>query len=232
MSDQAKTSERGGLSPSELGGLAVSYALVFVIGIVVGIMLATSGAATEASGRPEASGPSPSARASASGSNGASGSAGPEGSGGESGPSAEQIERLRARAEARPEDASAHVALGNALFDTDKYERAAEAYRRALELDPKQPDVLVDRGICFRRTGDPERAVEAFERAIEIDPDHANAHFNLGLVASHDLGNRKRGIEAWQRYLEIAPDSPHADRVRRAIEILRRRSTGNDAASE
>jgi tetratricopeptide (TPR) repeat protein len=48
--------------------------------------------------------------------------------------------------------------------------RALHEYERCAELDPRQPDRLVDLGEAAERLGEPSVALAAFTRAAQIDP--------------------------------------------------------------
>jgi len=53
---------------------------------------------------------------------------------------------------------------------------AAAAYRRALEINPKNAETAYNIGLACQRSGDRDGAVEGFTRALSVDPDHARSH--------------------------------------------------------
>ena len=57
----------------------------------------------------------------------------------------EEILLSKSILEKDPNNLQALIGLGNACFDTDRYQEAIDAYSKALSIDPKNPDV---------RTGD------------------------------------------------------------------------------
>jgi tetratricopeptide (TPR) repeat protein len=197
----------------------LSHALAFLLGVLGGMLVPRPSA--EPAGEPEAARPE-------AGQNQSAPDQG-EGAARDESDAASRVTALRAAVEQRPEEPQVHVRFGNALFDAQKPREAIEAYTRALELGPKQPDVLVDRGICYRRIGEPRKAVADFRAAIDKAPDHVNAHFNLGVVALHDLGDRARARRAWQRYLELAGDTRRAKQIRRALRRMAQDEKGGRA---
>jgi tetratricopeptide (TPR) repeat protein len=87
-------------------------------------------------------------------------------------------------------------------------ERAQEAYRRALELDPDLADAHVNLGRLLHEEGDARAAAEQYRRAIERTPDNVIALFNLG-VALEDLRMPDEAILAYRTAL--AADAGCAD---------------------
>jgi tetratricopeptide (TPR) repeat protein len=79
---------------------------------------------------------------------------------------------LTAALRACPENARYHYLLATAV-DADPHadpQRAAEHYRRSLELDPDQPDCLVRHGELLLRLGQREEGLGCLCRAVELSP--------------------------------------------------------------
>jgi tetratricopeptide (TPR) repeat protein len=76
---------------------------------------------------------------------------------------------------------------------------AAEAYERALDLDPDHVDALNNLGMLSYRMGNLQQAATLFQRAVETHPDHTVSHFNLGSVLE------ERGeLQQARRHLRLA----------------------------
>ncbi|MFL5292896.1 MAG: tetratricopeptide repeat protein [Myxococcales bacterium] len=93
------------------------------------------------------------------------------------------------------------------LEEADR-EAAAEAYAKALELDPGHADSHVNLGRLMHEAGDAESAAQHYRCALTSRPDDSTAAFNLG-VALEDLGRRAEAISAYQ--LAVACDPPCPD---------------------
>jgi cytochrome c-type biogenesis protein CcmH/NrfG len=102
-------------------------------------------------------------------------------------------------------NAAAWIQLGHVYFDTDQYQKAIDAYTKALELEPKNADVLTDLGIMYRRNGQPQEAIKNFDQAVAADPKHETARFNKGIVLMHDLKDQNGAIKIWEELLEVNP---------------------------
>jgi len=116
-----------------------------------------------------------------------------------------RIATLEKEAAANPTDAGLWTQLGNLFFDTNQFEKAIEAYNKALELDPKNANVWTDLGVMYRRSGNPKKAIEAFDAAIAADPKHEVSRFNKGVVQLHDLKDTAGAIGTWEGLVAVNP---------------------------
>jgi len=104
-----------------------------------------------------------------------------------------------------PANTAAWIQLGHLYFDSDAFAQAINAYEKALQLDPNNPDIMTDLGIMYRRNGEAEKAVAIFSRVIAIAPKHENARFNKGIVLLNDLQDREGALAAWEGLLAVNP---------------------------
>jgi cytochrome c-type biogenesis protein CcmH/NrfG len=134
-----------------------------------------------------------------------------------------EAEKLVAK---EPSNRQAWVQLGNDYFDTDQAQKAITAYGKALELDPKDANILTDQGIMYRKMGWFDKALANFEKANQIDPRHAQSLMNLGVVYATDLKQPDKAIAAWQKFLTIDSTSPTAQQVKGMIEQIKANPQG------
>lgn len=133
----------------------------------------------------------------------------------------QKIGELKAIVASDPKNRQAWVALGNEYFDSDRPMESVEAYQKALELDDKDPNVLTDQGVMFRRLGWFDRAIANFSKANQVDPTHATSLYNLGITYRYDLQDFAKAQEAWTKFLAVNPSGPGSDRVRQELEFLK-----------
>ncbi|MBI3988794.1 MAG: tetratricopeptide repeat protein [candidate division NC10 bacterium] len=112
--------------------------------------------------------------------------------------------------ELNPHDVKAYIALGTAYeHDLIDFEKASEAYRKAMEVDPRNPDGYI---YLARLYGSPgvkislDEKVRLLQKAQEDAPDH--------WMVLNEWGNHYREMEDYQSakaYYEKALRSPGAD---------------------
>jgi tetratricopeptide (TPR) repeat protein len=94
----------------------------------------------------------------------------------------------------KPQSARYHYLMAMALASdvTADRQRAAEHYRRSLEIDPQQPTCLGEFGLLALRLGQPEEGLASLRRAAEMAPSDVRA---LGRLVQ-GLGEEGRWEEA------------------------------------
>lgn len=79
----------------------------------------------------------------------------------------EAIDALRRAIAINPQDAPAHVALGDAMLELKKLDDARASYKVALELKPQDYVCQYGYGFFLRRLEEYDAAIAAFEKALE-----------------------------------------------------------------
>ena len=74
----------------------------------------------------------------------------------------------------KPNEASAHAALGDLLFQLQDYDRAENAYRRALQLDPKDSSIALTLTYAIDNQGKRDEAIRSYQEYLRLNPDDAN----------------------------------------------------------
>ncbi len=134
---------------------------------------------------------------------------------------AEQITAASQVVQRDPKNREAWIALGNLYFDTRQPQKSIDAYARALELKPDDPNVLTDQGVMFRAAGAFDKAVANFQKANQLEPGHLQSLYNLGVVYAFDLKDVPKAEEAWNKLIAIAPSSENAAQARQALAQLK-----------
>ncbi len=117
-----------------------------------------------------------------------------------------------------PKNLKALIALGNDYFDTNQPQKAAQAYNKALEIDPNNPHVLTDQGVMFRALGFFDRALANFEKAGKLDPTHLQGLYNIGIIYAVDLKQPEKAKAAFE---EILKKDQNSDLARQAREMIK-----------
>src|SRR5271168_1010934 len=78
---------------------------------------------------------------------------------------------------------SKHVDLGNSLYAQKQYDAAIEEYKKALEADPNNADVLVNIGSAYQAKGDLQNAATAYQGALNKNKGNTAAQEGLKTVS-------------------------------------------------
>jgi len=103
-----------------------------------------------------------------------------------------------------PEDASAHLNLGNAYGRLGRLDEAAASYRRALDADPEFAEAHNNLSELWLECGRLEDALVSCEQALRIKPDFAGAHQHLGRVLTR-LGRFEAAAHSCRRAIALSP---------------------------
>lgn len=87
-------------------------------------------------------------------------------------------------------------------------DQAREAYRRALELDPRHVDARINLGRLLHESREWEAAEKHYRMALMDRVDDSTALFNLAVVLE-DLGRRRDAIDAYRA--TVGADPEYAD---------------------
>ena len=87
--------------------------------------------------------------------------------------------------------------------------KAESIYRKILQADPNQPEVLHLLGVIAHQVGKNDIAVDLITKAIAIKPDYAEAHSNMS-NALKGLGKLDEAVASCQKAIAIKPDFAEA----------------------
>jgi tetratricopeptide (TPR) repeat protein len=106
----------------------------------------------------------------------------------------------------------------------EELDRAAAAYRRAIELDPQYAEAHANLGAVLARLGRYDEAVASYTRALNINPRLHAARLNLGL-AHYRAGALTAAVETFRTAHAADPSSLHARQLLGLVLV----ETGRDA---
>jgi tetratricopeptide (TPR) repeat protein len=134
----------------------------------------------------------------------------------------EAIDLLTRANQLRPDNRETVVALGNANFDSGRYDAAEKWYTAALVKDPKDINVRTDLGLSFlvREPPDPDRAIQEFRRSLQINPRHEQTLQNM-TVALLKKGSYAEADATLKKLAEVNPSNQSLDKLRSDLEAGR-----------
>ncbi|MDP6408501.1 MAG: tetratricopeptide repeat protein [Planctomycetota bacterium] len=108
-----------------------------------------------------------------------------------------------------------HYLRGLALFGEQKHVEAIEEYRKALELEPDDADVLLALATAQMNAGLLDDAVTSGKRVVELDGDDPFGHTSLsmiymrkGMIEEAEKEQATARMLSWKRELAQNPDAP------------------------
>lgn len=99
------------------------------------------------------------------------------------------------------------LSLGTAYEFQEQFERAAECYSQAVELNPNSPQAQAMLGQASIRQGDLQRALTAWKKAVEMQPDWFEVHHDIARLQL-SLGNVAEATLHLQVAQRLRPEDP------------------------
>lgn len=93
---------------------------------------------------------------------------------------------------------------GNNYYDNGKFREAISQYKRALNIEPDDIDVLINIGLGYRHIEEYEKAIEYYDKVLDIEPENKVAINNKG-YSYECLKETEKAIELYKKSLEIDP---------------------------
>ena len=88
----------------------------------------------------------------------------------------------------------------------NKFDIAADFYKKILEVDPKNIGALNNLGNVFEKLGENQKAIRCYEKVIEINPNHIDTLFNLGGIFQK-LGEHQKTLNSYDKIRQIDPEN-------------------------
>lgn len=121
----------------------------------------------------------------------------------------------------------AHVALGQALYQTRDFRGALVQYDRALQLDPRLPIAHRHRADALASLGRRPEGLASLEAAVRLDPRFVEARYLLGV----EYASLNRVDEARDQFAEVARLQPGNARAHFNLGVALARQTRWDQAA-
>ncbi len=102
------------------------------------------------------------------------------------------------------EEVKAFFTQGLDLAGQNKFPEAIDAFQKALEKDPEQPNIWANLADAQLKNNQADKAIESYQKAIAIKPDDAGLHQNLGVIYGK-VGKVKEAQESFQKAAGLNP---------------------------
>ena len=137
------------------------------------------------------------------------------------------VERLKERLKTTPGDIEGWAMLGRSYSALGKHIDALAAYRKVIELNPKDAQAYADIADAIavvngrNLEGEPEKIIA---KALSLDPNNVKALALAGTVA-FNRGDAAKAAKLWERAVRnLEPDNPMAGELRNAVAEARQRA--------
>src|SRR5580765_1379902 len=98
------------------------------------------------------------------------------------------------------------------LSRNKSWDQAIASYRKAVALEPSDPDTHYNLALTLKYKGDAKQAVEEFETTVRLKPKWADAHYGLGATWL-DLGDQAAALRELRTTIELDPANARARRL-------------------
>lgn len=112
------------------------------------------------------------------------------------------LKYLLLASEVKPDTSLAMLELGLYYRNKKEYEKAAEYFKKTIELDPQNTNALTLYPECLDFSGKKEEAIEAYKNAIDANPQEKAIPFNLGLLLYKEANKEELDPEKQKEYLK------------------------------
>ena len=130
---------------------------------------------------------------------------------------------------AEPDSQETHLAMGDALMNSEQAVAAEAEYRLALVIGPNSSRAHIKLADAIRSEGKPAEAIVELREAIRIDPNSATARSDLGFI----LAAQQQTAESISEYREALRLDPDLIEAHNNLAIaLARQGKMPDAAAE
>ena len=125
----------------------------------------------------------------------------------EDGQISQALAQLAEAVEINPGNSAWHFNIGLALDSMDNFEMAIEAYEKALNLTPDDPETLNCLAIDYTRTGEYDLALATFDKIQKIAPHFEPGYCNR-IITYTEMDQHEKAEQMFYLAQQINPDCP------------------------
>ena len=118
-------------------------------------------------------------------------------------------QEMQKATELEPRMEAAFYFLGNTYALSEQYEKAFDAYRRAIELNPNHAPYYKRMVLIAEKLANSEEVIRCLQEVVRLDPDDVVSQLNLAKALSKK-GRFQEAIEQLQAAIKKAPDYKEA----------------------
>lgn len=108
------------------------------------------------------------------------------------------------------ESADAYFMLAKSLENTGSDKLSLPYMQRAAELEPADMEIKLSYGILLAKLELFKEAKPVFEEILAADPEHADAHYNLGVLYAVSTEDQERALSHLEQAFTVEPEHTQA----------------------
>jgi len=120
-----------------------------------------------------------------------------------------ELENARKRIKSNPNDAEAHLKLGNTYYTLRRYHEAIASYKEAIRIKPDYLRAHLNLATGYVTLGQDQESILPYKEALKIKPDNVKVHTQIG-IAYENMGRYDEAIAKYREALRINPDGSFA----------------------
>ncbi|MBI4489933.1 MAG: cytochrome c-type biogenesis protein CcmH [Deltaproteobacteria bacterium] len=97
------------------------------------------------------------------------------------------------------------LAQGRAAYERQEWPAAIDSFKRALAIDPNQPEAHTYLGLILTQAGHADGALSAFDRALSSDPNFPLALWGKGMLLYRAKGDFSAARQTLERLVSLLP---------------------------
>lgn len=97
-----------------------------------------------------------------------------------------------------------YLHIGSSFFDLALFDKAKEAYEKALQHNRNDHTILSNLGLTHKELGDSEKSIDFFQASLKVKPDNSYAHHNIGLYL-YEKGEHFAAINSLNKAMQFNP---------------------------
>lgn len=131
-----------------------------------------------------------------------------------------QEQALRQGVTLCPDQARAHLALGQFLFEQKQDEDALKTLKQAVTLDAKLAPAQFALAEAAIRAGENDTALVALRRAVQLEPENAEALWTMAALYDRPLGISDKAAQAYRQFEQRFPGDARVVKARERLNVL------------
>lgn len=121
-----------------------------------------------------------------------------------------------ATAAVAPSGQQIHNNLGDVYARQGDLNKAAEEFKKAIEINPNYADAYHNLGNTYQQMGQTESAIENYQKALEINPNIWQSYQNLAAIY-FNAGDFSKALENIKKALEI---NPNDENLKQSVQFI------------